>query len=77
MKLKISDITVDVTKKNIKNIHLSVMPPDGEVRVSAPENLSDSAIKIFIRTKLSWIKAQQEKFANQARLSEREYVSGE
>lgn len=77
MKLKISGITVDVTKKNIKNIHLSVMPPDGDVRVSAPLNLSDDAIKIFVRTKVAWIKAQQEKFANQARLSEREYVSGE
>ena len=53
------------------------MPPDGAVRISAPLNLSDESIKIFVRTKVAWIKRQQEKFANQARLSEREYVSGE
>ena len=77
MKFKVSNITIDVCRKNIKNIHLSVMPPDGEVRISAPLNLSDEAIKIFIRTKIAWIKKQQEKFANQARLGKREFVSGE
>jgi hypothetical protein len=75
--MQVSGITVAVTKKDIKNIHLSVMPPDGAVRISAPLNLSDESIKIFVRTKVAWIKRQQEKFANQARLSEREYVSGE
>ena len=77
MKLKISGIAIDVQKKDIKNIHLSVMPPDGDVRVSAPLNLSDTTIKIFLRTKIAWIKAQQQKFASQARLGEREYISGE
>ncbi|WP_173468067.1 M48 family metallopeptidase [Fibrobacter succinogenes] len=77
MRMQVSGITVAVTKKDIKNIHLSVMPPDGAVRISAPLNLSDESIKIFVRTKVAWIKRQQEKFANQARLSEREYVSGE
>ena len=77
MKFKVSNIAIDVCRKNIKNIHLSVMPPDGEVRISAPLNLSDEAIKIFIRTKVAWIKKQQEKFANQARLGKREFVSGE
>jgi hypothetical protein len=77
MKFKVSNITIDVCRKNIKNIHLSVMPPDGEVRISAPLNLSDEAIKIFIRTKVAWIKKQQEKFANQARLGKREFISGE
>ena len=77
MRIQVSGIAIDVCRKNIKNIHLSVMPPDGEVRISAPLNLSDEAIKIFIRTKVAWIKKQQEKFANQARLGKREFVSGE
>ena len=77
MRMQVSGITVAVTKKDIKNIHLSVMPPNGDVRISAPLKLSDESIKIFVRTKVAWIKRQQEKFANQARLSEREYVSGE
>ena len=77
MQIEISGITIDVQKKNIKNLHLVVAPPDGKVRVSAPMHLSDDSIKMFVRTKLGWIKKQQEKFEKQLRQSEREYVSGE
>lgn len=77
MQIIVSGIPVEVIKKNIKNIHLSVMPPDGMVRVSAPKFISDESIEMFIRTKLGWIKKQQVKFENQPRQSERQYVSGE
>ena len=77
MQIEISGIEIEVQKKNIKNLHLVVAPPDGKVRVSAPMHLSDDSIKMFVRTKLSWIKKQQEKFEKQPRQSEREYVSGE
>ena len=58
-------------------MHLSVLPPDGKVRVSAPLAMSDDAIVMFVRTKLGWIRKQQAKFEAQPRQSEREYVSGE
>ena len=77
MQIEISGIEIDVQKKNIKNLHLAVVPPDGRVRVSAPIHLSDESIAMFIRTKLSWIKKQQENFEKQPRQCEREYVSGE
>ena len=77
MQIKISGIEIEVQKKNIKNLHMVVAPPDGKVRVSAPMHLSDDSIKMFVRTKLGWIKTQQEKFEKQPRQSEREYVSGE
>lgn len=77
MQIEISGITVDIQKKNIKNMHLAVLPPDGKVRVSAPMHLSDESISMFVRTKLGWIKKQQEKFALQPRQSEREFISGE
>ena len=77
MQIEISGIKIEVQKKNIKNLHLVVAPPDGKVRVSAPMHLSDESIAIFVRTKLGWIKKQQEKFSSQLRQSEREYVSGE
>ena len=54
-----------------------MLPPDGRVRVSAPTQLTDEAITMFVRTKLGWIKKQQEKFQQQPRQSERQYVSGE
>ena len=77
MQIEISGIKIEVQKKNIKNLHLVVAPPDGKVRVSAPMHLSDESITMFVRTKLGWIKKQQEKFEKQPRQSEREYVSGE
>lgn len=77
MHIEISGIKIEIQKKNIKNLHLVVVPPDGKVRVSAPMHLSDESITMFVRTKLGWIKKQQEKFKKQPRQSEREYVSGE
>ena len=77
MQMEISGIKIEVQKKNIKNLHLVVAPPEGRVRVSAPMHLSDESIAMFVRTKLGWIKKQQEKFKKQPRQTEREYVSGE
>ena len=77
MEIIVSNISVEVIRKNIKNMHLSVLPPDGRVRVSAPTQLTDEALTMFVRTKLGWIKKQQEKFQQQPRQSERQYVSGE
>lgn len=77
MQILVANIPVEVVKKKIKNMHLSVLPPDGKVRVSAPETLSDESIVMFVRTKIGWIRKQQEKFELQPRQSERQYVSGE
>ena len=75
--LIISGIPIEVCKKNIKNMHLYVKPPNGRVMVSAPLSMSDEAIERFARTKASWIRKQVAKFDNQLRQSERQYVSGE
>ena len=77
MQIEISGIKIELQKKNIKNLHLSVLPPDGKVRVSAPLTMSDDAIAVFVRTKLGWIRKQRAKFEAQPRQSAREYVSGE
>lgn len=77
MQITVSGIDVQVNKKNIKNMHLSVKPPLGKVVVSAPLLLSTKSIENFVRLNLGWIKKQQEKFINQLRMSARQYVSGE
>ena len=77
MILNISGIPVEVCKKSIKNMHLYVKPPNGNVTVSAPLTMSNEAIERFVRTKVSWVKRQIGKFDNQLRQAEREYVSGE
>src|SRR6266480_1545513 len=73
----VSDLVVDVVRKDIKNLHLGVYPPDGRVRIAAPLKLNDEAVRLFAITKLGWIKKHQVKFAGQARQAPREYVSGE
>ncbi len=77
MHTKINGIPIEIIKKNIKNMHLYVQPPNGKVQVSAPKHLSDESIFMFVRTKIGWIRKQQEKFKNQPRQTERQYVSGE
>lgn len=72
--IKVSDISVDVVRKDIKNMHLAVYPPTGRVRISAPNRISDEAIRLFAISKISWIRRHQRNFKNQERIPEREYV---
>lgn len=73
----INDIEIEVTKKKIKNVHLSVHPPAGRVRLSAPEHMDEEAIRLFVISKLSWIKKHQKRFLTQERQPIREFLSGE
>jgi predicted metal-dependent hydrolase len=75
--MNIQGIEIEIIKKSIKNLHLSVLPPNGAVRISAPLAISDENIQLFVASKISWIRTQQNKFAKQLRHSEREFVSGE
>ena len=77
MTIELQGIEVEIIKKQIKNLHLSVLPPNGTVRISAPLSVSDESIRLFTASKISWIRAQQKKFNEQLRHSEREFVSGE
>jgi len=76
-KIEIGNITVDVFHKKIKNLHLAVHPPEGRVRISSPVRVKDEAIRLFIISKLPWIKRQQKKFREQEREKEREFLSRE
>ena len=58
-KIELGKITVDVVQKDIKNIHLSVYPPTGKVRISAPLRLDLDTIRVFAISKLGWIKHYQ------------------
>ena len=75
--ITVNDLVVDVHRKDIKNLHLGVYPPDGRVRVASPLNIDDEAVRLFIISKLGWIRKQQREFLAQPRQSIREYVSGE
>ncbi|NPE27655.1 M48 family metallopeptidase [Methanococcoides sp. SA1] len=72
--IEIGEITADVVFKDIKNIHLSVNPPTGKVRISVPLRMDIDKIRIFAISKLSWIKQQQKKLQEQERENPREYL---
>lgn len=75
--LSLGNITVDVTQKNVKNIHLSVYPPTGRVTITAPTRFDIDTIRIYAISKLSWIKRQQVKFTGQRRESSRDFITQE
>jgi predicted metal-dependent hydrolase len=75
--IHLGDIGVDVVRKDIKNVHLSVLPPAGRVRISAPERMSLDTVRVFVIAKLPWIKKQQQKLREQERESPREYIDRE
>jgi hypothetical protein len=75
--LQLGSVEALVVRKPIKNLHLSVLPPNGWVRVAAPENMKDDAIRTLLALRLPWIKRKQAKFANQERQTKRDYSSGE
>lgn len=75
--ISISNITIDIVRKDIKNIHLAVYPPSGRVRLAAPLNISDDAIRLFVISKIAWIKRNQRKFEEQERIAVRVYKQRE
>lgn len=75
--LTLGDIAVDVVFKDIKNVHLSVYPPTGRVRISAPSHMSLDTIRVFAISKLDWIKQQQSKLQEQERETPREFLDRE
>jgi predicted metal-dependent hydrolase len=77
MKLELGGITVDVVQKDIKNVHLSVYPPNGRVKLSAPLRMSAETIRVFAASKIGWIKKQQAKLKGQEREPPREYLDRE
>jgi predicted metal-dependent hydrolase len=75
--LQLGDIAVEVVSKDVKNVHLSVYPPTGRVRITAPTRMDLDTIRVFAISKLAWIKSQQKKFDTQAREPLREFIDRE
>jgi predicted metal-dependent hydrolase len=76
-KISVSDISIDVVRKDIKNMHLAVYPPSGRVRIAAPLRIDDEAVRLFAISRIGWIRRQQNKYTTQRRETPREYVNRE
>ncbi|MEW6363232.1 MAG: SprT family zinc-dependent metalloprotease [Acidobacteriota bacterium] len=75
--MQLGEIRIEVRRKDIRNVHLSVHPPSGRVRIAAPRHLSDDAIRSFAIGRLGWIRKQQKKLQEQERETQREYLDRE
>jgi predicted metal-dependent hydrolase len=69
--------SIEVVRKDIKNLHVGVYPPRGRVRVAAPLRLDDDAVRMAVVLRLGWIRRQRNRFEQQERQSKREMVTGE
>jgi predicted metal-dependent hydrolase len=75
--IELGDIAIAVTRKAVRNVHLSVHPPEGRVTLVAPENTRLEVARAYAISKLVWIREQQSKLLLQARETPREYVERE
>ena len=75
--ITIGEMAIEVLRKDIKHVHLSVHPPDGRVTLSAPAGTRPEAMRAFAITKLGWIREQQRRLAEQARETDRQFIERE
>jgi predicted metal-dependent hydrolase len=75
--LLVHDLIVEVVRKRIKHMHLSVRAPDGRVRVSVPLHVDDEVVRGVVIARLAWIRRQQVRLEGQEVQPRHRYVSGE
>ncbi|HEJ6943118.1 TPA: M48 family metallopeptidase [Serratia marcescens] len=75
--IQLGEISIAVTRKDIKNVHLTVHPPDGRVTLAAPFNTRLEVARAYAISKLAWIRDQQRKLGCQARETPRQFVERE
>ena len=77
-KMVVGDFSVKIKrKKNLKKLYIKVIPPEGDVEVTAPISVEDEEIRLFLLKRMSEIIKVKSKMKKQERQSKREYVSGE
>jgi predicted metal-dependent hydrolase len=75
--IRLGDITIALTRKDIKHVHLSVHPPAGRVSLVAPTGTRPEVARAYAISKIGWIRDQQSKLRAQAREPRRRFVTRE
>ncbi len=73
----VAGIEIEVQRKKIKNMHLTVRPPDGRVRITVPLHTKDEAICCFAASKSEWIRRHADRLRSCPRPPESSYVTGD
>ncbi len=75
--ITIDGIEAQVERKNIKNMYIRILPPNGAVKITVPMKISDAEIKLFIASRMDWVKKNRAKFVGYTKPEKSHYVSGE
>ena len=75
--IEVNGLQVEVVRKDIKNLHLAVYPPQGRVRIAVPLRLNDEAVRLAVVSRLGWVHRKRTILKEQERQSEREMITGE
>jgi len=75
--IQIGELSIQMTRKAVKHVHLSVHPPDGHVTLVAPTATRLDVARAYAISKLGWIHEQQRRLRNQARETPRQFVTRE
>lgn len=76
-RIKVGDLTIGMIRKDVKNVHLSVHPPDGKVTLVVPLTTRTDAARAYVISRMGWIRKHQERFEGQAREMPRRYMTRE
>ena len=77
MQRTIDGLCVTIIRKSIKNMHLRVLSPNGEIQITAPNRLSVSQIDRFVREKRGWIEARQQQLAERPAATDPAFADGQ
>lgn len=75
--MRLGELSIAVTFKAVKNVHLSVHPPQGKVTLVAPIGTRLEVARAYAISKLGWIRQQQTQLQAQARETSRQFVTRE
>ena len=75
--IQLGEILIRVTKKEVKNVHLSVHPPEGRVTLTVPTTTRLDVARAYAISRLGWIRQQQEQLRSQAREAPRKFIERE
>ncbi|MCS6284425.1 MAG: M48 family metallopeptidase [Nitrospira sp.] len=75
--IQLGELSIRMTRKAIKNVHLSVHPPNGRVTMSAPITTRLDVARAYAISKLGWIQEQRLRLVSQARETPRKFVERE
>ena len=60
--IQVSDFDVEIVRKNIKNLHLAVYPPNGQVRIAVPLHISNDAARLAVVSRLRWVQKKRKTY---------------